>query len=77
MSEAYQLPDFPELVFLLTAFAPSNLPTFTKQVLQVICSLILHFIYLLSVLTHTFTPFNRFCAFLFLCRFYSIYCNGS
>jgi len=34
MSEVYQLPDFLELVFLLTAFVPVNLPTLTTQVLH-------------------------------------------
>jgi len=71
MSEAYQLPDFLELVFSLTAFVPVNLPTLNMQVLHFICSLFLHFIYLFSILRHTFTLCNRFCAFLY--RIYSIY----
>jgi len=45
MSEAYQLQDLLELVFLLTTFVLVNLPTLTTQVLQLICSLFLHFIY--------------------------------
>jgi len=42
MSEAYQLPDFLEFVFLLTAFLSINLPTLTTQVL--------HFIFICPIL---------------------------
>jgi len=72
MSEAYQLPDFLEIAFLLTAFVLVNLPTLTTQILHFIGSLFLHFIYLLSILTRTFTLYNRLRA--CLCRFDSIYC---
>jgi len=57
---------------LVSIVCTPNLSTLTTQALHFICSLFLHFIYLFSILSHAFTLYNRFCA--FLCRFYSIYC---
>jgi len=61
MSEACKLPDFLELVFLLTAFLTCNFATNSHH-----ASFTLYFYPILS------RYITVFCA--FLCRFYSIYC---
>jgi len=60
MSEAYQLPDFLEFVFLLTAFFACKFYQLSPRKFYTL------------ILPHTSRYITVFCA--FLCRFNSIYC---
>jgi len=69
MNETYPLPNLFKFAFLFDRlcackFANSRLASFT---------LFIHYftLYFFSILSHTFTLFNRFCV--YLCRLYAIY----